>query len=360
MKRRGLYAAPVLLGLLTITLTIAAGCTPSPSGSGRIELSATEFDFGTIPNDAPVSQVFQVRNVGEGWLEITGVSTSCGCTSAEVTPRRLAPGEVAELRVTYDPRVHGGEAGTFLRQVYIRSNDPEAPEAVLTIHVTVVASDGAALPPTSEAVDAAVLYREFICPCCGQDIGSCTCGLAEERRGTVEHVLQYGGSPDLVYQAMFQTYGADAFFDRERAEQARNALLKTLPADRPILVAEPESVDLGRVQIDGGVVTVTFTLRNAGQSDLTLFGALTSCGCTTAAIETPEGASPPFGANAAENPADWSVVLAPGEEAQMVVTFDPLFHGPEGTGRVRRTISILSDDPLNRWLDVAFEAEITE
>lgn len=41
--------------------------------------------------------------------------------------------------MTYDPRVHGGETGTFLRQVYIRSNDPETPEAVLTLRVTVVA-----------------------------------------------------------------------------------------------------------------------------------------------------------------------------------------------------------------------------
>jgi len=44
----------------------------------------------------------------------------------------------------------------------------------------------------------------------------------------------------------------------------------------------------------------------------------------------------------------------------MVVPFDPLFHGPEGTGRVRRTVSVLSDDPLSRRLDVTFEAEITE
>jgi cytochrome c-type biogenesis protein CcmH/NrfF len=359
MARGGTPIIRALIGLSTLLLVVA-GCTKVADGPGQIELSATEFDFGTIPNDTPVSQTFQVRNVGEGWLEITGVSTSCGCTSAEVTPRRLAPGEAAELRVTYDPRVHGGEAGTFLRQVYIRSNDPETPEAVLTIHVTVAAPEDTVLTPTAEAVDAAILYKEFICPCCGQDIGSCTCEMAEERRATIDHILQYGGSPDLVYQAMFQAYGADAFFDPEQAEQARNGLLKTLPADRPILVAEPESVDLGRVPIDGGLVTLTFTLRNAGRSDLTLFGALTSCGCTTAVIETAEGVSPPFGANAAENPADWSAVLAPGEEVRMVVTFDPLFHGPEGTGRVRRTVSVLSDDPLSRRLDVTFEAEITE
>jgi hypothetical protein len=50
----------------------------------------------------------------------------------------LAPGETAQLRVAYDPQAHVGATGQFMRVVYIRSDDPDVPEATLTIRVTVV------------------------------------------------------------------------------------------------------------------------------------------------------------------------------------------------------------------------------
>jgi hypothetical protein len=134
MKQKQRTMGLVLLGLL---LALAVGCGWQP---GRVELSATEYDFGTIPNDKPVRQVFEVRNAGRGQLEIVGVSTSCGCTGAEVGKRLLGPGEATELAVTYDPLAHDGATGRFMRIVYIRSNDPDLPEATLTIRVTVAAS----------------------------------------------------------------------------------------------------------------------------------------------------------------------------------------------------------------------------
>ena len=138
MKQRQLLMALAVASSLTIVLAIAAlGVRAATRPSGVIELSATEFDFGIIPNTEAVSQVFQVRNVGHGWLEITGLSTSCGCTTADVDGRRLAPGQVTALTVTYDPQVHKGETGDFVRLVYVRSNDPTTPEATLTIRVTV-------------------------------------------------------------------------------------------------------------------------------------------------------------------------------------------------------------------------------
>jgi len=126
-----------LVSLCLLLLALVTGCADQP---GQVELSATEYDFGTIPNDKPVSQVFEVRNVRKGKLEISGVSTSCGCTSAELSKRQLARSETAQLEVTYDPLAHEGATGRFMRIVYIRSNDPDIPEATLTIRVTVVAA----------------------------------------------------------------------------------------------------------------------------------------------------------------------------------------------------------------------------
>lgn len=135
MKRKRATIGLALLGLLLLAL--AAGCAQQ---TGKVELSAAEYDFGTIPNTKPVSKVFEVRNVGRGKLEIAGVSTSCGCTTAAVNKRQLAPGETAELQVTYDPQAHGGATGQFMRVVYVRTDDPDVPEATLTIRVTVAES----------------------------------------------------------------------------------------------------------------------------------------------------------------------------------------------------------------------------
>lgn len=138
MRTKRVRTFIVLCGLIALLLTAVAGCAPAGDASGQIELSATDSDLGTVPNDQPVSEVFQVRNGGSGILEILGVSTSCGCTTATVDGRSLGPGEGANLVVTYDPQAHGGETGDFLRLVYVRSNDPDTPEVSLTIRVTVV------------------------------------------------------------------------------------------------------------------------------------------------------------------------------------------------------------------------------
>jgi hypothetical protein len=124
------------LTLLSLLLSLViASCAPT---AGRIELSETESDWGTVSNRAVASRDYEVRNTGTGPLEITGVSTSCGCTMAQVGDRKLEPGETTVLKVTYDPQVHNGATGDFLRMVYVRSDDPDTPEAALSIWLTVV------------------------------------------------------------------------------------------------------------------------------------------------------------------------------------------------------------------------------
>jgi len=130
--------AVLVVAVIVLSLAAAAGYAALPETPGRIELSAAEFDFGTVPNTGPVSQTFQVRNAGEGTLHIDGVNTSCGCTSAEIARRELAPGESTQLTVTYDPLAHDGALGEFMRIVYVRSDDPDTPEATLTVRVKVV------------------------------------------------------------------------------------------------------------------------------------------------------------------------------------------------------------------------------
>lgn len=142
--RRYVRKALPLVALLVIGLVGAV--TYVWATSGRIELSATQFDWGSIPDTGPVSAEFEVRNVGRGWLDIKGVLTSCECTSAEIMSSHLAPGQSTMLRVTFDPLVYTGETGKLMRVVYVRSTDPKTPVARLTFWVTVVAGESGAVP----------------------------------------------------------------------------------------------------------------------------------------------------------------------------------------------------------------------
>lgn len=127
----------ILLGMaVLLSLGLLNACAPALAG--KIDLTTTEAEFGTVPNTDPITRVFEVRNTGDGVLDITGLSTSCGCTTVTVSKESLEPGDVADLTVIFDPTTHNGATGQFMRQVFIQSTDPGKPEAVLTFHVTVV------------------------------------------------------------------------------------------------------------------------------------------------------------------------------------------------------------------------------
>ncbi|MGC8839393.1 MAG: DUF1573 domain-containing protein [Anaerolineae bacterium] len=198
---------------------IVSGCAVTRSVSGRIELSTKEADLGAVPNTAPVSRTFEVRNVGQGWLEITGVSTSCGCTTAEVADRHLPPGGSTTLLVTFDPQAHEGKLGTFLRQVYIRSTDPETPEAVLTFRVTVVQPQAQAEPfhELSTPIPApgpAVVYYNRACTDCLEYI-----------QETIVPLLRRAGLPEPTYK---DYVNEPANRDELRAQSERVGIPPTL------------------------------------------------------------------------------------------------------------------------------------
>jgi len=114
----------------------------------RIAVSPRSYDFGVIPYRA-VKKSFTIRNVGGSPLLITGISTSCGCTSAEIGStsaeigrEELLPGEKTELMVTFDPNLMEERLeGEVYRVVYVRSNDPRQPEVEIEIRATLKEDD---------------------------------------------------------------------------------------------------------------------------------------------------------------------------------------------------------------------------
>ena len=107
----------------------------------KIKVIPETYDFGKIPPEK-VNHTFSVESIGGSTLEIFKVSTSCGCTTASIDRRMIEPGESAKMVVNFDPTLHDsskkGETGQMKREIYIRSNDPEAPEKTIAITATVV------------------------------------------------------------------------------------------------------------------------------------------------------------------------------------------------------------------------------
>lgn len=113
----------------------------------------------------------------------------------------------------------------------------------------------------------------------------------------------------------------------------------TVEAQGAISSEQPLNHDWGDINIAKGLVAHTFELKNESKSEITITGAPTSCMCTTAQYEfAGENYSPKFGLHS--NPKNWSYTVAPGEEFELIVTFDPMAHGPNATGPIMRTVSV--------------------
>lgn len=106
-------------------------------------------------------------------------------------------------------------------------------------------------------------------------------------------------------------------------------------------ILEASSYNWGEIDINGGIVEHTFTIKNSGESDLKLNNFITSCMCTEVQLSINGEESPRFGMHTNSR---WIGAIAPGETANVTVYFDPLFHGPDGTGVITRVISFNTND----------------
>ncbi|MBI5754873.1 DUF1573 domain-containing protein [Candidatus Peregrinibacteria bacterium] len=124
-------------------LIFLTGCGALEPITPTLMLSAEppSYDFGDIPQQGgKVSTVFLLKNSGAELITINRVSTSCGCTTAEMDQSPMSAGEERKLTVTFDPLTHPDESGLIQRAVYIQNSDSNFPELILDITGNVVAS----------------------------------------------------------------------------------------------------------------------------------------------------------------------------------------------------------------------------
>lgn len=135
-KKHSTIRTPLLFLLILLTgiLTACGGKAP------QISIEPALQDLGTQPQQL-IDLVYIVKNTGNADLVIEKVSVSCECTTAELEKNTIPPGESAELRVKFDP-AEDNLFGDIQRIIYLRSNDPEKPEAEAEFRVIIQKPEG--------------------------------------------------------------------------------------------------------------------------------------------------------------------------------------------------------------------------
>lgn len=107
-------------------------------GIGDFRFAETEYDFGVIKQSGGiVKHEFPFFYTGDRPIMITGTPTSCRCTEAHVSKKRLQPGDEGVLVVEFDPNLHEEPAGKFFRTIMLNTDPPQKERVQLTVWVEI-------------------------------------------------------------------------------------------------------------------------------------------------------------------------------------------------------------------------------
>ena len=123
-------------------------------------------------------------------------------------------------------------------------------------------------------------------------------------------------------------------------------------ASASTLVADKQQHDFGEIDIRGGDVSADFALTNEGTEDIIIIGGTTSCGCTSGEID---GVG--FGMHTDMRT---DVVIPAGETKNLTVTYDPIFHGPSGTGLTQRSVLLKTNSSITPELEVRIKTVVVK
>ena len=86
-----------------------------------IKFTSLVHDYGNILKGDNGVCHFELTNVGKADLQLTNVSSSCGCTVPSWPRELIPPGQSATIKVSYDTKRLGG----INKSIYVDSNTGE-------------------------------------------------------------------------------------------------------------------------------------------------------------------------------------------------------------------------------------------
>jgi hypothetical protein len=94
-----------------------------------IKFTKMVHDYGNIYKGDDGTCTFEFKNVGKADLQLTNVSSSCGCTVPEWPKEPIPPGKTSSIKVSYNTQ----NVGMISKSVYVTSN---ADEERITLSIT--------------------------------------------------------------------------------------------------------------------------------------------------------------------------------------------------------------------------------
>ena len=123
------------LRLIFTTMVLPKVAEKTEVSTPRLMLEKNQHDFGDIDEGKIVELNLKFKNVGKKTLEISEVKTSCGCTAALLSSKKIEPGNEGNIKIELDTTKRSGKLS---RTVAIHSNDPLEPVQVITLYVNII------------------------------------------------------------------------------------------------------------------------------------------------------------------------------------------------------------------------------
>lgn len=114
----------LLVGMLLLTGVAA-----------RAQQDTYVWDFGKAQAGQKLEHVFDILNDTGRPMQIREVTSSCGCTVSEVSKKDLAPGDAAQVKVTFDTQGYRGFVEQF---VYVNTDSELKPLVKLSVKAEVL------------------------------------------------------------------------------------------------------------------------------------------------------------------------------------------------------------------------------
>lgn len=151
--------------------------------------------------------------------------------------------------------------------------------------------------------------------------------------------------------------GGIIFFTRQPTQNSGAVAQKEWSASA--LQTDETFYNFGTVSMAAGSVRRAFTLTNTGTEPVAVTGIGTSCMCTKARLKKDGNVFGPFGMLGHGAMPSIRQEIMPGKTAELEAEFDPAAHGPSGTGKIRRIITIDTNSQTKPKLEISFAADVT-
>jgi len=357
--------------LFIFSLLIFGISAKSQTATTKMQISATEHDFGTFKEEAGRQTFdFIVTNTGTDPLVIQNVVASCGCTTPEWTKQPIPAGAKGKVTAIYDPK---DRPGPFSKTISVYANTNPSP-VTLTIKGEVIPHEKTIAELFTFAVDslrfesnhlaftnvkktekkmrvmqlintsAKPVKVEFDAVPAHLTLKSNPETLKPGQKGMVEGTYDatknagWGNVSDMVKIKLNGVIKENLYYYvSANLVEDFSSLSKEELANAPVFKVESTTVDLGKIK--GSTQNeVEFKFKNEGKNDLLIRFIRSTCGCT------------------AVQQGNQGVGIKPGESSSIKA----VFNSGSYSGKVTKAIYVYTNDPKNSEVVLMLTADVEQ